>query len=193
MPSLGLGGAQRQLISFLKHLDRARWTPEVVTLDTTDKFFAQLVQELNVPILYLDPHKTLWKFGIICQLIRHLYDNPCVVLHSWLHYAVAFGAVAGSIAGIPVVVGSFRSERPSRFPWFYPKWQRTIDVLTGPMSTCFIANSNAVREENRRWAFIPRQKLITIYNGIDTEECLRVEDAQRARMKRELQIELGAS
>jgi glycosyltransferase involved in cell wall biosynthesis len=169
IPSLGLGGAQRQLASYLRHLDRRRWEPEVITLDTVDKFFEPEIRALNVPLTLLSPHCRFQHLGVTRQLVKRLRAQPCHVLHSWLHYAVAIGAIAGALAGVPRIVGSVRSERPSRFPWFYPKWQRAIDLLTAPLQQCVIANSNAVREEYRRWAAAPDRKLTTIYNGIDAE------------------------
>jgi glycosyltransferase involved in cell wall biosynthesis len=169
IPSMGMGGAQRQLLSFLTHLDRAMWEPELVTLDVADKFFEQAVRDLQVPVVYLNPRQDFWMVEVVWRLFRHLRRQPPVVLHSWLHYAVMLGAVAGTWAGVPVVIGSLRSQRPGRFPWFYPKWQRGMDILTAPLQTTLIANSNAVAEENRDWAFIPSHKLITVYNGIELE------------------------
>ncbi len=167
IPSLGLGGAQRQLVAILRHLDRSKWEPEVVTLDVPDKFFEPAVRALGVPLIYLNDRSDFWYVEIIWRLARRLMAHPAHVLHSWLHYAAMLGAVAGTIAGTPVVIGSLRSQRPSRFPWFYPKWQRGIDLITARVQTTIIANSQAVRDENQAWALIPDSKLLTIYNGID--------------------------
>lgn len=186
IPSLGVGGAQRQLASFLAHLDRNRWEPELVMLDMPDKFFEPAIRALGVPIRYLNPQGDYWMCGVVWRLTRHLRAHPCDVLHSWLHYAAALGAIAGSLAGVPTVVGSLRSERPGRFPWFYPKWQRAIDILTAPLQTTVIANSKAVREENRRWALIPARKLVTVYNGIDMDRAALASDEALARLRQAL-------
>jgi glycosyltransferase involved in cell wall biosynthesis len=186
IPSLGVGGAQRQIVSFLEHVNRAQWDPELVTMKMTDDFFEPAIRELAVPIRYLNPHGEFMMTGVVWRLARRLRRHPCAVLHGWLHYSAALGAIAGSFAGVPTIVGSLRSERPGRFPWFYPRWRRALDVLTAPLLTYFIANSEAVREENRRWAFIPRSKLITIYNGLDASR-LDCPDRDRLQvLKREL-------
>jgi glycosyltransferase involved in cell wall biosynthesis len=169
IPSMGIGGAQRQLVYFLEHLDPARWAPELVVLDVADKFFEPVVRALGVPITYLNRGPGFWMSGVVWRLARHLHAHPCHILHSWLHYAVALGSIAGGLVGVPVIVGSLRSERPGRFPWFYPKWQRGIDIVTAPLHATILANSNAVSEECRRWAFIRRDKLLTVYNGIAME------------------------
>src|SRR5262245_7401855 len=187
IPSLGMGGAQRQLLSYLRHIDRNRWKPEVVTINTLDTFFAKEFDSLSVPVTFFRSGCRFEHVGIVWQLIRYLRRRPCAVLHSWLHYAVALGAIAGALVGVPVIVGSLRSERPGRFPWFYPKWQRAIDIVTGPLQTTVIANSRAVQEDNRRWAFFPNNKLITIYNGIETNGFPFLDEAG----KTELKIELG--
>lgn len=188
IPSLGLGGAQRQLVSYLEHLDRTRWEPEVVTLDALDKFFEPEIRRLGVPIIFLNPHCRFATLGVLGQLVRHLYRAPCEVLHSWLHYAVALGAIAGTLVGIPTIVGSLRSGRPGRFPWFYPKWQRGIDILTAPLQTLLLANSNAVLEEHRRWAFVQDQKLLTVYNGVETDEVSLPDGVVLERLKTQLSL-----
>jgi glycosyltransferase involved in cell wall biosynthesis len=167
IPSLGVGGAQRQLLIYLSRMDRARWTPELVTLNMPDKFFEEGIRALGVPVTYLNPAQEYWMCGIVWRLVRHLRSNPAMVVHAWLHFAAMLGAIAGALAGTPVIIGSFRSERPGRFPWFYRKWQRAVDILTAPLHTTLIANSDAVRQDHQEWAWVAPSKLVTIYNGID--------------------------
>jgi glycosyltransferase involved in cell wall biosynthesis len=186
IPSLGMGGAQRQLLSYLRHIDRNRWRPEVVTINTLDSFFKKEFDSLGVPVTFFRSGCRFEHVGIVWQLIGYLRRCPCPVLHSWLHYAAALGAIAGALVGVPIIVGSLRSERPGRFPWFYPKWQRAIDILTGPLQTTIIANSRAVLEDNRRWALYPNDKLITIYNGIETNGFPFLDGAGKAQLRAEL-------
>jgi glycosyltransferase involved in cell wall biosynthesis len=186
IPSLGLGGAQRQLAIFLDQLDRSRWDVEVVTVDAVDKFFEPAVRSIGVSIHYLSPHRQLYEVGLVWQLVRYLYRNPCHVLHSWLHFSAATGAISGTLVGIPVIIGSIRSGRPARFPWFYPPWQRGIDIMTAPLQTLVIANSEAVREENREWALMPDRKMVTIYNGIDTRPIQTLLPQEERRLREEL-------
>ncbi len=186
IPSLGMGGAQRQLVTFLEYLDRSRWEPEVVILNLPDKFFDSAVRGLGVPVTALNSHYEFWMIGVTWRLMRHLYAKPCHVLHCWMHYAMMIGSIAGTLAGTPTVIGSVRSERPGRFPWWYPKWQRSIDMLTVPLQTTIIANSRRVREENRQWAFIPERKLRTIYNGVPIVQANPRDAAQQQRLRAEL-------
>jgi len=192
IPSLGLGGAQRQLVCFLKHLDRNQWDPELVTLEMPDKFFEPEIRALAVPITHLNSRPDFWMVAVVWRLFRHLSARPCHVLHSWMHYAAAFGAAAGGLAGIPTIIGSLRGQRPSRLPWSNSRWQRGIDLLTVPLNTFLIANSQAVREDNRRWAFIPDCKLLTIYNGIDRDAVAVLDDVQRNKLKAELNLPMNA-
>jgi glycosyltransferase involved in cell wall biosynthesis len=192
IPSLGLGGAQRQLVCVLKHLDRTQWDPELVTLDVPDKFFEPEIRALAVPITYLNSGPDYWMVVVIWRLFRHLSARPCHVLHSWMHYAAAFGAIAGGLAGTPTIIGSLRGQRPSRLPWSNSRWQRGIDLLTVPLNTFLIANAQAVREDNRRWACIPDRKLLTIYNGIDQDEAAALDDSRRNKLKAELNLPMNA-
>ncbi len=191
IPSLGMGGAQRQMVSYLTRLDRDQWEPELVMLDLPDKFFEPAARELGIPITYLNAHHEFWMVGVAWRLARYLHAKPCDVLHSWMHYAAMIGAIAGTMAGVPTIIGSLRSERPGRFPWFYPIWQRAIDVLTAPLHTYLIANSNAVRVESQRWAFIPERKLVTIYNGIQSEQKGPVDGVRQQQLRADLNLPAG--
>ncbi len=191
IPSMGLGGAQRQVISFLSKIDRARFDVELALLNISDKFFEPEVRALGIPIVCLNEDDDFWRTGVVLRLARHLRRRRSVVLHSWLHYAVNLGTIAGALAGVPVLVGSFRSERPSRFPWFYPAWQRAMDVLNAPLQTWVIANSDAVRREAQCWTFLPERKLLTIYNGIETKEQMGSDRVQLDRLRKELNLPPG--
>jgi len=193
IPTMGLGGTQRQLLSVLKHLDRTQWDPELMMLDEPDKFFEPDVRELGVPIIYInDRSHGYWVLPVTWRLFRQLRSRPCHILHGWLHQAAAWGAIAGTLAGIPMIVGSLRSERPTRVPWFFSRWQRALDILTAPLHTCLIANSDAVRREHRQWAFVPDRKLRTIYNGIDMNGAPVVDGVRRARLRADLSLPPGA-
>ncbi|CAI4033182.1 membrane protein of unknown function [Nitrospira tepida] len=191
IPSLGLGGAQRQLAIFLERIDRSLWDVEVVTVDALDKFFEPTIREQNITIHYLNPHCQLYEVGLVWQLVRYLYRRPCHVLHSWLHFSVAIGAVAGTLVGIARIIGSIRSEQPARFPWFFPPWQRAIDIVTAPLQTVIIANSNAVRHENQQWAFLPERKMVTIYNGINVQDIRPLLPEQERQLREELHLPQG--
>jgi glycosyltransferase involved in cell wall biosynthesis len=193
IPTMGLGGTQRQLLSVLRHLDRARWDPELMMLDEPYKFFEPEVRELGVPITYLnDRRRGYWMLPVTWRLFRQLRARPCHVLHGWLHQAAAWGAIAGTLAGIPTIVGSLRSERPTRVPWFFSRWQRGLDILTARLQTCLIANSEAVRREHRQWAFVPDRKLRTIYNGVEVHGAPPMDGVRRTRLRAELGLPPGA-
>lgn len=192
IPSLGLGGAQRQLAIFVERLDRSQWDVEVVTVDALDKFFEPAIRDLNVTIHYLNPHWQLYEVGIIWQLISYLYRNPSHVLHNWLFSAGALGGIAGTLIGTPTIIASVRSEHPSRFPWFFPLWERVLYAMTAPLQTIVIANSQAVRKENRRKIVLPDRKIVTIYNGIDFSTIQGVLPTEEERLRNEVALPRGA-
>lgn len=169
IPSLGLGGAQRQLVSFLTQYNRNKFDIVLVTMDRPDKFFEPHVRSLEIPVVYLNDgtYSHVYKISMIWRLVRYLLAHPCHILHAWMHYALMLGVIAGTLAGTPALIGAIRSGKPTRSPWHFPKWQRAIDMLTGPLHTCFIANSEAVREDHHQWSFVARKKILLVYNGID--------------------------
>ena len=73
IPSLGMGGAQRQLLSYLRHIDRNRWQPEIVTIDTVDTFFVTEFASLGVPVTFFTSTFRLSHVGVVWQLVRFLH------------------------------------------------------------------------------------------------------------------------
>ncbi|MFO0700107.1 MAG: glycosyltransferase [Nitrospira sp.] len=162
---LGCGGAQRQLVLLLTHLDRTQWFPEVVVMDMTDAFFAPALDRLGIPIVQLQPHPILWS-TVIWRLVIHLRKNPCHILHNWLPNSIHAGAVAGTIIGVPVIIASVRSEAPDCVAQKVEPWRRTMDRSTAKLITIFIGNSHAVCSTTRSWAHVPRSRMEMVYNGV---------------------------
>ena len=105
IPSLGMGGAQRQLVSLLTQYNRNKFDIVVVTMDRPDKFFEPHVRSLEIPIIYLNDgtYSHVYKISMIWRFIRYLYTNPCHILHAWMHYALMLGVIAGTFAGTPAL------------------------------------------------------------------------------------------
>ena len=165
---LGSGGAQRQLVLLLKYLDRAQWLPEVIVMDMTDPFFAPELQQLGVPIVHIRPHRILWS-SVVWHLVTHLVSKPCLILHNWLPNSIHAGAIAGTIAGVPVIIASMRSEAPDRAVQKVERWRRAMDMIAARLSTVLLGNSQAVCATNQRWARLSGNRMEMVYNGVDVD------------------------
>lgn len=188
IPTLGMGGAQKALINFLRHVDQGKYDVEVCTLDAPDKFFEPQVRQLGVQLTYLacEYGSAYWRviWALTSRLIRKSPDAAI----GWLPWATVFTALAASIAGVPRIVLSLHSQSPSRLPQPVPWWQRPLDVLAGRIVDAVIACSNACKEDYRVWGHIPASKIFTVYNGIDESELCQVSKEQISEVKVELGI-----
>ena len=188
---LGSGGAQRQLVLLLKYLDRTQWVPEVVVMDMTDPFFAAELEQLGVPIVHAQSHRILWS-SVVWRLVAHIARNPCEIIHNWLPDSIHAGAIAGTIAGVPVIVASMRSEAPDCVPQKAARWRRAIDMITARLSTVLLGNSQAVCETNQRWVCISGSRMEMVYNGVDVDCVPDLSSSVRAQLRAEKGMPIDA-
>ena len=188
---LGCGGAQRQLVLLLKYLDRAQWLPEVVVMDMTDPFFAPELERLSVPIVHVQPHRIFWSSVVWC-LVKHLVLKPCHILHSWLPNSIHAGAIAGAIVGVPVIIASMRSESPDCVPQKVERWRRAIDMISASLSTVLLGNSQAVCETNQLWTRVSRNRMETVYNGVEVDSVPDLAHSLRDRFRTEKGLPVDA-
>ena len=188
---LGCGGAQRQLVLLLKYLDRAQWLPEVVVMDMTDPFFAPELHRLSVPIVHAQPHRIFWS-SVVWRLVKHLASNPCQILHNWLPNSIHAGAIAGTIVGIPVIIASMRSEAPDCVPEKVERWRRAIDMISVRLSTVLLGNSQAVCEAYQRWTRVSRNRMETVYNGVEVASAPDLARSLRDQLRAEKGLPVDA-
>jgi glycosyltransferase involved in cell wall biosynthesis len=83
-----------------------------------------------------------------------------------LFWAYITGALVARMAGVPIVVASRRSLGLFKAgKWHYLLVERLINRTTD----LFIANSEAVRQDVIAQEGVPPNRIIVIYNGLDTE------------------------
>lgn len=164
---LGCGGAQRQLVLLLKHLDRTQWLPQVVVMDMADAFFAPELEQLGVPVVHVQPHRVIWS-SVIWRLAIHLMANPCHILHNWLPNSIHAGAIAGAMVGVPVIIASVRSEAPNCAAQKVEPWRRAMDMIAARLSTVLLGNSHAVCASTQRWVRVSRSRMEMVYNGVES-------------------------
>ena len=188
---LGCGGAQRQLVLLLKYLDRAQWLPEVIVMDMTDRFFAPELQRLSVPIVHVQPHRIFWS-SVVWRLVKHLESNPCQILHNWLPNSIHAGAIAGTIACVPVIIASMRSEAPDCAPQRVERWRRAMDMVAARLSTVLLGNSKAVCVTHQRWVRVSQDRMETVYNGVDVDSAPALASSVRDQLRTEKGLRNGA-
>lgn len=218
IPTVGMGGAQRQLSLFLKHQSRT-YNHRLLVLSSDDRSSAADIPNEGISIVYLDSIEHflrrqrggstrrrlgwLWPLFVsvrncfpICGqvwtlslVLRHLDPRPDVV-HCWLLLANVIGPVAARLTGVPRVVTSVRNiQSQVNYNYYDPRWQRAHERATAPLADVIIANAPAVALDYRSFARTPAHKIVTIPNGIELAAARRLTPDERASRRLALGLE----
>jgi glycosyltransferase involved in cell wall biosynthesis len=161
--SLVRGGAQRQLVELALNLNRADFDPTVVVYHD----LPQLKGDLDAAGVrnLLIPKRGKADLGFLLRLTRFLRRERPDIVHAYLSTPSFWARIAGRLAGIPKIITSERNidieHSPMRF-WFEKRLQR--------LSSRIIVNAEAIRHILVERVGIPGDKVVVIYNGVDTEK-----------------------
>jgi len=176
------GGSEKVLLETIRHLDRTRFEPELLTLKPCGSM-APRFQEI--------PGLTVTSLGmgevpdpITCyKLWRHIKQGRYAILHTFLYQADILGRVAGRVAGVPVIVSSLRAL----YRWLKP-WHLRLDRWTSGLADQITAVSDAARQFAIHVEGIAADRIVTLRTGIDLQ---RFELADRPAARRRIRQEFS--
>ena len=157
--SMPVGGAETLLMNLVRHLDRQRFAPEVACLKAPGPLGEILADELPV----------------YSRLLAHKFD-PSILPRLWrlsrsrqIDAVVTVGAgdkmfwgrLAARLAGVPVVISALHSTG-------WPDSVGRLNRLLTPLTDAFIGVADAHADHLATNEKFPREKVHTIYNGVDT-------------------------
>jgi len=167
MPSLSGGGAERIVVTILRHLDRSRFEPHLALVEVSGPYLEEVPAE--VEIHDLQAKRVRQAVPAIVRLCRQLrphaiHSTLCelnmatVLLRPFLPSRVRLLIREGTS---PTAQNAFARNRPWVWNWLYrvlyPRADKVICV--GDFVADDLANNLGV----------PRKKLVRIYNPIDIE------------------------
>ncbi|MBW1695554.1 MAG: glycosyltransferase [Deltaproteobacteria bacterium] len=163
--NLNTGGAERHLLMIFRHLDRRRFRPILFCLgDGRQRTLYEELRSLTVETVNIGfPNRWTSPQALIKTLntATMLHRRKVRIVHGYLFEGNLIGALAGRMAGIPVVIGSKRSFD------HYRRLQRLACRFNTAMVTRVTANSRSVEEFVLRQEPESRGKIVVIPNGID--------------------------
>lgn len=179
---LSTGGAQTSLFRILSHLDRNRFSPEVVCLYNGDGPAARGIRALEIPVVDLGMKSkirldALWRFGRILRARRP------AILHTWLFHANIPGRVLGRLTGVPIVISSERTMGQEGMV------RRRVNRLTASCADSIVCVSQAVADFASAEIGLPAGKLLVIPNGTDVAQFANLPSQIEARKKHNLPID----
>lgn len=156
------GGTEGQLLMLLKHLDPARFRIHLICLRDTE-----WLQHAHLPcpvkVLHVGSLVSPATAGKILQVRRYLLENDISLVQTYFDDAYIVGALAGKLAGIPVI--SCRRNLGPAF-WGRSGYLRAFRVLHRLVAQ-FLVNSEATGKAIVTSEGIPPGKIQVIYNGLD--------------------------
>jgi len=173
LPHLVAGGAERHVLSLVRGIDRARYSPIVVALAGGGELEADFRGE-GIPVHVLGQNglsprrESGWKtftgawtaFRSLCGILRR---DRVHFVHAYLPAANVLGPVAARLAGVPRVIVSKRSGTfyQAAFPHL-----RHLETVGSRLADVVMVNSDAVRREVERTERHWGGKFRRIYNGV---------------------------
>jgi glycosyltransferase involved in cell wall biosynthesis len=179
--SLGMGGADRQIVYLARALLSHGYDVRLVSMTPLEEMGRQAVAE-GLPVTSLEMVRGRADWRAFRRLVRLLRSWQPHLLSSFMYHANLMGRLAGRLAGVPLLVTSIRSERNGSAA------QDWLMRLTNWMDHCQTTNSQQVADSLRQRGLLSSRKSRVIPNGIDPDT-LMASRAERDRLRSELKLE----
>lgn len=171
--SLRDGGTERQVLELIRHLDRSRFEPSLVTMEDVNLDRANGLVEARYTMGIREAGNSNW-FGrslAIAGAVRRtsgfLRQLQTEIAHAFLPGPSVVGTAAARLARVPLIIGSRRSLASQyRAASRGAGW---ADTAAFHLAHFNLGNSLAVSREMVDVGGCPARKCGMIYNGVDVQ------------------------
>jgi glycosyltransferase involved in cell wall biosynthesis len=183
--SLDYGGAQRQLVTLAKALDKTTFEVTVLTFYPGQPLEQEL-EGTGVRLLSLNKRGRWDLFPFLARLLQQAKQLRPDVLHGYLDIPNVLALLLKPFVHARVVWGVRASEIELRNYHWLLRLAAWLERLLSGFPDLIIVNSVAAREYHLGKGF-PSSKVVMIPNGVDTE-VFRPDREARAKLRGELDI-----
>jgi glycosyltransferase involved in cell wall biosynthesis len=183
IPSLGLGGAQRQLTEVVNNTPPDRYDVDVLVFcgSPTD-FSREWLTRGDVKVTFVEQWPRL--SGVVMDVARHCRRNRYDIVHTWLCLANAVGGAGARLARVPCIVTAVRSLSLWKQTWYRQWWLRPMDILGARLATAVTVNARALAADFASWTWMPDRRIHVVHNGLDPSRFLIDRSDSRACLLR---------
>jgi glycosyltransferase involved in cell wall biosynthesis len=171
--SLECGGAERQLLELLRHIDRRRFTPSLVLFDCARAERANGLVE-DIFDLKISAHSNskwrlkTWKFSTtVCKLAGYFNRTEPDIVQAILPASIILTAAAAMCSRIPHMIGCRRSLAGA---YRKAKFLSTVDTRASRKCDVMVGNSLEIVQELQLLDGISPERVLQIPNGVDTDK-----------------------
>ncbi len=167
MPSLSGGGAERVMLSLVKHIDKQKFEPIFVLMKKEGRFLNLLPKELKV--INLNSSNARYAIFKIAKVIRDI--KPDIVFSTLGHLNLLIAVIKPffskeikfiSRESNTVSLENRQEKYPKLFNWLYRNVYNNFDQI--------ITQSKYMRDDLIKNFGIKKEKIFVIYNPVDIEE-----------------------
>jgi len=174
--SIMRGGAERQALYAARGLARQGCDVELVYYTRSPQFDYEASLAGSAKLTCLPKEDRPLRF--LARLRAHLAGRGFEVVHSFKGTPCLYGGLAARLAGVPVIVGSYRGGR-----YVEGRAMRLAHRWLSRVQSAWVVNSEAVVEELVRHVHARRGRCHVVRNAIDVEAFRPTLDPSRARAK----------
>lgn len=163
LPGLWVGGVQSQLLTVLGNYDRSRYYPIVCSLSGNGAI-GRKMEDRGVEVLCLNKFGRRFNPTIIRDLYSLMKRREIKIVRTHQYHANLYGRIAANLAGVPCIVASIHNiyNRDKKIH------RRMINRFLAGLTDKIIAVSETVGRDIMKYDSIPEDKIMVIYNGIET-------------------------
>jgi len=157
IPSLGSGGAERQMIELIKGLNKSIYDIRVIIFESNNDRYSSALIKMSIPVVL---YKRLSRFDLspLINTVRYIKSEDIDVVHTFLILGSLIGVIAARLSGVPVVCSSIREAKDPT------QTRKYGNIMLSYISHYFVSNSQAGFDNRFKKQ---RKNFKVIYNGLD--------------------------
>lgn len=174
-----LGGAERNLLNILTHLNDKQFRFYLYTFDSGPPM-TNLLKRRKIKYFQIPYPTTLYGIKKFVRLSWEIRRLKVDILHSYFEGSDIWGTLLAKLAGIPVIISSKRDLGFSKNKKILMAYR-----FINPFVTKIISVSEAVKYQVSLQEKVNLKKIVTIYNGVDPDQFSgsNQKDALKAELK----------